>query len=110
MPPLHVKLGLIKQFVKQLDTEGEAFKHIQQLFPKLSEAKIKAGVYMGPEVKRLINSIDFPELLSEVERTAWMSFVYVVIMSFWANTEQKTSGNLLMGLWKHKGKWAAGCH
>ena len=32
MPPLHIKLGLIKQFVKQLDTEGEAFKFIQQLF------------------------------------------------------------------------------
>ena len=78
MPPLHIKLGLIKQFVKQLDTEGEAFKYIQQLFPKLSEAKIKAGVFVGPEVKRLINSIDFPELLSEVERTAWMYFVSVV--------------------------------
>ena len=79
IPPLQVKLGLIKQFVKQLDTEGEAFKYIQQLFPKLSEAKIKAGVFVGPEVKRLINSIDFPELqLSEVERTAWMCFVSVV--------------------------------
>ena len=80
MPPLHIKLSLIKQFVKQLDTEGEAFKYIQQLFPKLSKAKIKAGVFVGPEVKRLINSIDstdFPELLSEVERTAWMCFVSV---------------------------------
>ena len=79
MPPLHIKLCLIKQFVKQLDTEGEAFKYIQQLFPKLSEAKIKAGVFWGPEMKRQINSIDFPELLSEVERTAWMYFVSVVI-------------------------------
>ena len=77
MPPLHIKLSLIKQFVKQLDTEGEAFKYIQQLFPTLSKAKIKAGVFVGPEVKRLINSIDFPELLSEVERTAWMYFVSV---------------------------------
>ena len=70
MPPLYIKLGLIKQFVKQLDTEGEAFKCIQQLFRKYSEAKIKAGVFPGPEVKGLINFIDFPKLLSEVERTA----------------------------------------
>jgi len=28
-------------------------------------------------VKRLINSIDFPEMLSEVERTAWTCFVSV---------------------------------
>ena len=78
MPPLHIKLGLIKQVAKQLDTEGEAFKYIQQLFPKLSESKIEAGVFVGPEVKRLINSIDFPELLSEVEQTAWMCFESVV--------------------------------
>ena len=49
MPPLHIKLGLIKQFVKQLDKEGEALKYMQQLFPKLSEAKFKAGVFVGPE-------------------------------------------------------------
>ena len=42
MPPLHIKLGLIKQFVKKLNPEGDAFKHIQELFPKLSEAKVKA--------------------------------------------------------------------
>ena len=78
MPPLDIKLGLIKQSVKQLDTEGEAFKYIQQLFPKLSEAKTKARVFIGPEVTRLIDSTDFPELLSEAERTAWMCFVSVV--------------------------------
>ena len=47
MPPLHNKLGLIKQFVKQHDTEREAFKYVQQLFPKLSKAKIKAGGIYG---------------------------------------------------------------
>jgi len=78
MPRLHSKLGLIKQFVKQLDTEGEAFKCIQELFPKLSEAKIKAGVFVGPEVQRLNNSIDFLEMVSEVEQTTWAFFVSVV--------------------------------
>ena len=78
MPPLHIKLGIIKQFVKQLDPEGEALKHIQKLFPKLSEAKIKAGVFVGPQVKRLIDSDSFPEKLSEVERAAWTSFVSLV--------------------------------
>lgn len=33
MPPLHIKLGLMKQFVKALDQNCEAFE--------LSEAKIK---------------------------------------------------------------------
>ena len=33
-PPLHINLGLIKQFVKKMNPEGEVFKHIQELFPK----------------------------------------------------------------------------
>jgi hypothetical protein len=39
MPPLHIKLGLMKQFVTGLDKESSAFKYLQDFFPKLSEAK-----------------------------------------------------------------------
>jgi len=28
LPPLHIKLGLMKQFVKALDKEGECFMYI----------------------------------------------------------------------------------
>lgn len=48
-PPRHIKLGLMKQFVKQLDAEGGASK----LSPKLSEVSSKAGGFVGPRVKRL---------------------------------------------------------
>ena len=44
LPPLHIKLGLIKEFVKALDKDGAAFKYLQNLFPKLSEAKVKGGI------------------------------------------------------------------
>ena len=40
LPPLHIKLGLVKQFVKALDHGGDAFQEIRLLFPKLSEAKV----------------------------------------------------------------------
>ena len=61
LPPLHIKLGLIKQFVKKLNAESDASKHIQELFPKLSEAKVKSGIFMGPQVKRLMKSDSFSE-------------------------------------------------
>ena len=64
LPPLHIKPGLIKQFVKELNPESDVFKHIQELFPKLSEAKIKGRVFVSPEVKRLMNSDSFSEKLS----------------------------------------------
>ena len=41
LPILHIKLGLAKQFVKALKSDIEAFKHVQAMFPKLSEAKVK---------------------------------------------------------------------
>ena len=32
MPPLHIKLGLMKQFVKGLKHDSEAFKYLQSFF------------------------------------------------------------------------------
>ena len=47
-PPLLIKLGFIKKFVRKMNPEGEMFKHIQELFPKLSEAKVRDGIFVGP--------------------------------------------------------------
>ena len=48
LPPLHIKLGLVKQFVKALDFEGKVFQEICSMFPRLSNAKIKGGIFVGP--------------------------------------------------------------
>lgn len=39
LPPLHIKLGLVKNFIKRLDTNIGALDYLRHLFPKLSEAK-----------------------------------------------------------------------
>lgn len=43
LPPLHIKLGIVKNFIKKLNRDGDAFKCLQKIFPRLSEAKIKEG-------------------------------------------------------------------
>lgn len=43
LPPLHIKLGLIKQFVKALDKKGKTFTYLRNIFPKLTDAKVKEG-------------------------------------------------------------------
>ena len=53
-PPLHIKLGLMKQFVKALDKEGDCFLYICSAFPSLSYEKVKAGVFDGPHIRQLI--------------------------------------------------------
>jgi len=79
LPPLHIKLGLMKQFTKALDRESEAFEHLRSKFPGLSEAKIKAGIFVGPQIKELMKSTIFSEKLEYIEEEeAWNSFVAVV--------------------------------
>ena len=77
-PPLHIKLGLMKQFVKALDEEGYCFQYLRSSFPALSEEKVKAGIFDGPQIRRMINDSDFVLWMNEEEKEAWESFVDVV--------------------------------
>lgn len=45
LPPLHIKLGIAKKFIEVVvrDVAG-AFESLEKIFPKLSPAKIKAGI------------------------------------------------------------------
>jgi hypothetical protein len=53
LPPLHIKLGLMKIFVKAMDRNGSAFKYLAEKISRLSEAKIKQGVFVGPQIHKL---------------------------------------------------------
>ena len=51
LPTLHIELGLAKQFVKAFNSDSEAFKHVQAMFPKLSEEEeVKGGIFTGPQI------------------------------------------------------------
>ena len=45
LPPLHIKLGLMKQFVKAFDKDGDCFNYIAKTFSGLSMEKFKAGIF-----------------------------------------------------------------
>ena len=49
LPSLHIKLGLMKQFVKSLDKDGACFRYLCKVFPGLSQEKLKAGIFDGPD-------------------------------------------------------------
>jgi hypothetical protein len=53
--PLHMKFGLMKNFVKAMNRTGSAFKYLAEKFPRLSEAKIKEGVFVGPQIRKLFS-------------------------------------------------------
>lgn len=78
LPPLHIKLGLMKQYVKALDKEGECFKYLKKQFPKLSDAKITEGIFDGPQIRKMLRDDDFISTMTDKERAAWISFKEVV--------------------------------
>eukprot|EP00795_Rhopilema_esculentum_P009945 gene9945-18558_t len=77
-PPLHIKLGLIKQFTKALDKDGSCFQYLCQAFPGLTIEKLKAGIFEGPQIRQLIRDPEFENSMSKMEHEAWKTFVHVV--------------------------------
>ena len=71
LPPFQIKHGLVKQFVKALDSQSSGFQNILCIFPKLSDAKLKAGVFTGPQIRCLLDSEDLETTISNLEIDAW---------------------------------------
>ena len=74
LPPLHSKLGLMKNFVKVMDRTGSAFKYVAEKFPRLSEAKIKEGGFVGLQIRKLFRDDMFNILLQGDEKKTWDAF------------------------------------
>ena len=67
LPPLHIKLGLIKNFVKALNKECRAFAFLNNKFPRVSEDKQKAGIFDGPQIRELMKDPKFDESMEDDE-------------------------------------------
>ena len=64
----------MKNFVKVLHKIGAAFQHLSTLFPGLSAAKLKAGIFVGHQIREVPKDTDFEELLNLKELRAWEAF------------------------------------
>ncbi|KAI6647416.1 hypothetical protein LOD99_12412 [Oopsacas minuta] len=51
LPPLHIKLRLMKQFVKALNKDGTCFNYLCSVYRGLSIEKLKAGIFDGPQIR-----------------------------------------------------------
>ena len=78
LPSMHLKLGLMKNFVKSMNQEEATFTYSKEMFPRLSEAKLKDGIFIGPQIRDLIKDEYFDKLLQGDEKAAWDSFKFVV--------------------------------
>ena len=75
LPPLYMKLGLMKSFVRAMDLNGRGFLYLKEKFGNnLSEAKIKTGVFIGPQIRQIMKDETFPTTLNLKELAARRSF------------------------------------
>ena len=80
-PPLHIKLGLIKQFVKALSVDGECFQHLMCILPGSSYKKNQSwSIYWT----------------SDTNPCAWSRF--------YSNYEWLGEGSVVYPLWMLQGR------
>ena len=49
----------MKNFVKALHKNGAAFQHLSTVFPSHSAAKLKEGIFVGPQIREVLKDTDF---------------------------------------------------
>ena len=68
----------MKTFVKSLNKDDPSFQFIQTKFPFVSEAKLRAGVFDGPQIRKFTKDSTFHQVLTSNEKIAWLSFKNVI--------------------------------
>jgi hypothetical protein len=53
-----------------LPKNGSCFTYLCKKFPHLSEVKLKEGIFVSPDIRRVMSNDDFLLTMSEVEREA----------------------------------------
>jgi hypothetical protein len=61
-----------------MDENGSGFMYLEHKFPRLSDAKMKEGIFVGPHIRELIKGEQFEEQLNEVGKAAWQAFKNVM--------------------------------
>ena len=52
LPPLHIKLSLMKNVLKVMDKTDRGLEYLRDKFPDVSDAKIKESIFIGPQIRK----------------------------------------------------------
>jgi hypothetical protein len=63
--PFAHEVGLMKNIMKGMDKTGRGFEFMRNKFPSVSDAKIKVGIFVGPQITELMQDKQFDEDLNE---------------------------------------------
>ncbi|GBL93173.1 hypothetical protein AVEN_42633-1 [Araneus ventricosus] len=69
----------IDQTVCESNRTGDGFNFLKTKFPRLSEAKIKEGIFVGPQIRQLFKDSTFMKSLNRKEKRALLAFKNVCV-------------------------------
>ena len=61
----------MRNLVKAMDQNSGGFMYLENNFPRISDAKIRERIFVGIQIRELIQDVKFEDQLSEVEKAAW---------------------------------------
>ena len=64
----------MKNFAKAMNQDRADFKYICNKFPALSQAKLKEGIFVGPQINKLLKDEDFNHTFSGIEKISGNAF------------------------------------
>ena len=57
----------MKQLIKALKQTKLYFQYRKAIFNKISDAKIKEGIFVGPQIRNFLDNKDFEVTMNELE-------------------------------------------
>uniref|UniRef100_A0A6A7G0F0 Uncharacterized protein n=1 Tax=Hirondellea gigas TaxID=1518452 RepID=A0A6A7G0F0_9CRUS len=67
-----------EEFCENTGQRKPSFAFMNQKFPRISEARLKAGIFDGPKIRELLKDHNFDESMEDNERKAWISFKSII--------------------------------
>jgi len=75
LPPLHIKLGLMKNVVKALNKFSGGYKHLHMLFPKIGVAKLNKWIFVCPDLRKFINLYHQNKIENKINFFMWNNLI-----------------------------------
>jgi hypothetical protein len=57
-----------------MNKQGKGSEYLREKFMKISDAKLKEDISIGPQIREIINDDVFVHMLTETEKSVWLTF------------------------------------
>jgi len=62
----------MKNFVKGMDKTGRGFEYLSNKTPNVSDVKMKEGIFIGHQIRELMQDKQFDEEMNGTEENIWL--------------------------------------